>query len=109
MLALQSEAPGAGWHKPHGANPEFDPEVRPAELVFRDASFEVRLVPEFHLFDVDFGPKQWPVSVLLPENAPIRLLYFFLSGAAFEERVFVLEPPGQQKGVDGLKICDIVV
>ena len=52
MLALQSESPGAGGDVPNGAYPEFDPKIRPAELVFRDSSFVICLVPKFHLFEM---------------------------------------------------------
>ena len=76
MLALEAQAPTSGWHKPNGAYPEFDPKVRPAKLVFRDATFVICLVPEFHFFKIDLRLEQWPVSVLLPENAPIRLFFF---------------------------------
>ena len=102
----ETKAPGAGGGEPHGAYPEFDPEVRPAELVVRNASLVVGFVPFSTLV---FGPEQWPVTFLLPENATIRLFDFLRCGTAFEERVFVLERPGQQKGVDGLEICDVVV
>ena len=77
MQGLEGQAPGAGWDNPHGAYPEFDPEVRPAKLVIRVASLVVRLVPEFHSLEVNFRPDERLVSVLLPENAPIGLLYFF--------------------------------
>ena len=77
MLALQSESPGAGGDEPHGPDPKFDPEVRPTELVIRDSSLVVRLVPKLHFFKVDFGPEERLVAFLLPENATIRLFDFF--------------------------------
>jgi hypothetical protein len=78
------QAPRPRWEEPNGADTEFDPEVRPAELVFRDASFVICFVPKLHLLEVNFGPEERLVSVLLPENAPIGLLYLFRCGAAFE-------------------------